>query len=255
MSPAEVELEFLIRFLDDYLQVQGFPDYPPAHNGLQVERNGPVRSIAVAVDAAEYSIQATVAEGADLLLVHHGLFWGSGIPVTGRAYRRLGALVRANVGLYSAHLPLDAHPEVGNCVELARALGFDPETRFGTYEGHAIGYEVETDESREELRQRAAEVLGGPVQLLPGGPERIRRVGIVTGGGSSFLSEAAASGVDTLLTGEASHHTYVDARELGVNVLLGGHYRTETWGVRALARRVEAELGLPWTFLDFPSEL
>lgn len=255
MVQATIELEFLLGFLDDYLEVDGFPDFPPAHNGLQVQRRGPVRRIAAAVDAAEYSIEAAVAGGADLLLVHHGLFWSGGVPVTGRAFRRLSALIGGNVGLYAAHLPLDAHPEVGNCAELARALGFEPHVRFGTYEGRSIGYEVETDETRDELRERAAAVLGGPVQLLAGGGERSRRVGIVTGGGGSFLAQAASEGLDTLLTGEASHHAHVDAEELGVNVLLGGHYRTETWGVQALARRIEAEFGLPWSFLDFPSGL
>lgn len=252
---SKVELESLLHYLDTLLEIPAFPDYSTAFNGLQVEGPSTVGRLAVAVDAAEYTVTGARDADADLLLVHHGLFWAGPLPLVGRSYRRIAPLVRANIGLYSAHLPLDAHPEVGNCAELARALGFAPRERFGRYEDRDIGFVVDADEAREELRDRAADVLEGPVQLLAGGPERVGRLGIVTGSGGSFLQDAARAGVDTLLTGEASHHTYVDARELGVNVLLGGHYRTETWGVRALARRVEERFGVPWTFLEHPSGL
>ncbi len=250
-----VELEFVIAFMNELLGVPGFPDYPGALNGLQVAAPGPVHRMGVAVDAAEYSVAGAVDAGVELLVVHHGLFWGGTAPVTGRMYARLAPLIRHDVALYSVHLPLDAHPEVGNCAELARALGIQPEERFGTHEERDIGFQGQVDEPRQRLAARAEDVLGGPVQLLPGGPERVQRVGIVTGGGGSFLEEAVKAGLDTLITGEANHHAYVDAMELGLNVLLGGHYRTETWGVKALARRVEREFGLPWTFLDYPSGL
>lgn len=252
---TEIELESVIAFLDALLGVEDFPDYRGALNGLQVAAPGPVRQVAVAVDAAEYTIRAAVQAGADLLLVHHGLFWGGAAPVTGRSYRRLSALIRGEVALYSAHLPLDAHPKVGNCAQLVRALGLEPEERFGAYEGRDIGFAVSLDEERDQLQARVAQVLGGPVQLLAGGPDRVERMGIVTGGGGSFIPAAAEAGLDTLLTGESSHHGYVDAREFGVNVLLGGHYRTETWGVKALGQAIEAEFGLPWQFLDHPSGL
>ena len=254
-TSPQVELELLIGFFDELLEVSDFPDYRGAMNGLQVHAPGPVRKLAVAVDAAEYSIQGAVSAGADLLVVHHGLFWGGGAPVTGRMYRRLAPLIKHGVGLYAAHLPLDAHPEVGNCAELARALGLQPVDRFGIYEGRAIGFQAVVDEPRQRLVARAEDVLGGPVQLLAGGPEEVRRVGIVTGGGGSFLTDAVDAGLDTLITGETNHHAYVDAMELGLNVVLGGHYRTETWGVKALARRVQREFDLPWAFLDYPSGL
>jgi dinuclear metal center YbgI/SA1388 family protein len=251
----ETELQLLTQFCDHLLGVEGFPDYGGAVNGLQVEGPARVRRVAAAVDAAEYSIQGAVDAGAQLLLVHHGLFWGGGAPLTGRLFRRIAPLIRNEVAVYSAHLPLDAHPEVGNCAQLLRALDLEPGERFGSYEEHAIGFRVEVDEGREAFRSRVADVLGGPVQLLPGGPERIGTLGVVTGGGGSFLAEAAAEGVETLLTGEGAHHTFVDAMELGLNVLLGGHYRTETWGVQALARRLEEEFGVEWVFLDYPSGL
>lgn len=251
----EVESELLLGFLDEFLDIPDFPDYPPAHNGLQVSGPGRISRIAVAVDAAEYSVAGAIAAGADLLIVHHGLFWAGSAPLTGRMYRRIEPLVRNNVGVYAAHLPLDAHPEVGNCAELVRALDLEPGPRFGTFEGRDIGFESATDESRDALVERTRQLLGGPVQLLPGGPDRIRRLAVVTGGGASFVPDAAEAGIDLLLTGEAAHHSYVDAMELGVNVLLGGHYLTETWGVKALARRIERDFGVPWEFLDHPSGL
>lgn len=269
MTP-EIEFESLISFLDTYLDLPGFPDYPGAMNGLQVEGPRVVRRLAAAVDAAEYTVRAAAEVGADLLVVHHGLFWGDALPLVGRNFRRVAPLVRQGIGVYSAHLPLDAHPEVGNCAELLRALDLNPEPRpgggapdapprpperFGQFEGRDIGFMVDVDEPRDELQARAARVLGGPVELIPGGPARVRRLAIVTGSGGSFLADAEAAGVDTLLTGEATHHTSVEARERGVNVLLGGHYRTETWGVKALARAVEDRFGIPWTFLDHPSGL
>ena len=253
-TPA-IPLPVIVEYLDALLGIPEFPDYSRAVNGLQVEGPSRVSRIAAAVDAAEYSIQGAVAAGADLLLVHHGLFWAGAAPVTGRMYRRVAPLIRHDLALYSAHLPLDAHPELGNCIRLARALELEPTARFGTYEGREIGYLTTTDESRDGFRRRVESELGPPVGILPGGPERIRRVAILTGSGAGFVEEAARVGADTLLTGEAAHHTVVDARELGVNVILAGHYRTETFGVRALAAQIETEFGIPWTFLDHPSDL
>lgn len=251
----EVEPELVFSFLDRTLDIPGFPDYSPAWNGVQVEGEGPLRTVAAAVDAGQPSIEAAVRGGFDLLLVHHGLFWIGSAPLTGRLRRRVAPLLDAGAAVYSAHLPLDAHPEVGNAAVLTRELGLEPDEAFGTFETVKVGFVAETDEGREELRGRVADLVGGPVRLIDGGPERVRRLAVVTGGGGGFIAEAAEAGVDTLLTGEGAHHTYLDARELGVNVLYAGHYATETWGVRALAARIEAEFGLPWEFLDFPSGL
>jgi len=247
--------EALFQYLDELLEIADFPDYRTALNGLQVEGGAEVESLAVAVDASEETIGAAVEAGADVLIVHHGLFWGGLEPLTGRRFRKVAALVRADLALFSVHLPLDAHPEVGNCAVLARRLGVEVDGRFGSYEGEDIGVRGELKADRGELRDRLEEVLGGPVQLLSGGPEAVRRVAVVTGAGGSFLEEAAGAGLDALITGEASHHAYVDARELGLNVYLGGHYATETWGVRALAAHLEERFDLPWTFIDAPSGL
>ena len=250
-----MKTESLLQYVDDYLGVADHPDYSGAHNGLQVSGPDEVEHLCAAVDASEETIEAAVEEGADLLVVHHGLFWGGAAPLTGRRFRKVAGLVRGGVGLYSVHLPLDAHPEVGNCALLARALGIEPEERFGEYDGAPIGWAGSWGSDREALVARLEEVVDGPVRLLPGGDGSVERVGVVTGGGGSFIEAAADAGLDALVTGEGSHHTYVDATELGVDVLYGGHYATETFGVRALTAHLAERFDLRATFLDFPSGL
>ncbi len=247
--------ESLFGFFDELLDLPGFPDYAPALNGLQVEGTRPVRHLAVAVDASQETIAAAVALDADALLVHHGLFWSGTAPLTGRLMRRVRPLIQAGVHLYSAHLPLDAHPEVGNAAVLTRTLGLEPTHPFGRYEDRHIGWALDADLPLAALSDRLVDALGGPVQVIAAGPSQVRRLAVVTGGGASFLGQAADAGIDTLVTGEASHQHYVDARELGINLVLGGHYRTETWGVRALAERAAARFGLAWSFIDRPSGL
>lgn len=245
----------LREYLDGYLRIREIPDYAGAVNGLQVEGTREVRRIAVAVDAAQATVDRAAAGGADLLLVHHGLFWDGNLAVTGRRYRRLRALMEAGVGVYSAHLPLDVHPEVGNSPVLARELGLEMRGVFGDYKGTPLGVWGETDLSREALCARLDEVLGGRVKMVPGGPERVRRVGVVTGGAGSMLPAAIDAGLDAFVTGEGAHHHFFDAEEGGINLYFGGHYATETWGVRALARHLEERFGLDWFFVDHPTGL
>ena len=184
------------------------------------------------------------------------MFWDGLRPLTGRRFRRVESLIRNGVALYSAHLPLDAHPELGNCVLLARALGLDVQGRFGEFEGRPIGFWGTPREwEPEALVRRLEAAVGGPVRVLDGGGESLAKVAVLTGGGGSFIEEAARSGMDALVTGEGSHHTFVDAHELGIHVLYGGHYATETFGVKALAAHVAERFDLEWTFLDHPSGL
>src|SRR5690606_913804 len=211
--------------------------------------------IGVAVDASEASIRAAAGRGCDVLIVHHGLFWDGNVPVTGRRYRRLRLLIERGIALYSAHLPLDVHPEVGNNVVLARELGMMVEGTFGDYKGMPVGVWGRLALSREALAARLDEVLGGRVRLLPGGPERLERVGVLTGAGGGMIAEAIAAGLDALVTGEGAHHTYFDAIEGGINVYYGGHYATETWGVRALAAHLSERFGVPTEFIDLPTGL
>lgn len=252
-----MKLESLLQYLDEYLGVADHPDYSNALNGLQVGGPEDVRHLVAAVDASEASIGAAVDRGADLLLVHHGLFWDGLRPITGRRLRRVGPLIREGVGLYSVHLPLDAHPEVGNCALLARALGIELEGTFAGYEGVDIGWWGTLPEplDAEGLQARCGQVLDGPAHLIPGGPPEIRRVGVVTGGGASFTAEAARRGLDALVTGEGSHHTHFDAMELGIHVLMGGHYATEVFGVQALAGHLAERFDLTWEFVDQPTGL
>jgi dinuclear metal center YbgI/SA1388 family protein len=250
-----MKLEDLVQYLDAYLDVRDHPDYRLAVNGLQVQGTRDVSKLAVAVDASFQTIQAAASRDVDFLIVHHGLFWSGLRPVVGRYYQKLKTLMDAGLSLYSVHLPLDGHSEVGNAAVLARALGVDVRAPFGDYEGAPIGWRGHLDMPRETLNDRIQEVTGGHVTLIPGGPIRAVDVGVVTGGGGSMIEAAAAAGLDTYITGEGPHHTFHDAMELGVNVFYAGHYATETWGVRALALHLETEHGLSWDFLDFPTGL
>lgn len=251
------ELERVVGFLDELLDVRAHPDYRTALNGLQVDGPDRVKVVASAVDTSEATITAAVDAGADLMLVHHGTFWGGLEPLVGRQFRRIRALITNEVALYSAHLPLDAHPEFGNCALLMRALDLDPSERFGEYEGAPIGWRTpSTDLTLDELTRRLSVALGGgPVHTIEGAGPKAGEVAVVTGGGGSFIAAAAAEGIDTLVTGEGAHNTFTDARELGVNVLYGGHYATETFGVRALGDELARRFDVDHTFVDVPSGL
>ena len=193
--------------------------------------------------------------GADGLLVHHGLLWGGLRPLVGPAYRRVAELIRRNIALYAAHLPLDRHPDVGNNAGLARLLGVTLRGEFGSYRGAPIGVWGELIASRDDLSRALTATLHATPRLLPFGPEQVRRVGIVTGAGGSLIPQAAAAGLDTFITGEGPHWTFFDAEELGINVFYAGHYATETVGVKALAEHVSRKYSIPWVFLDHPTGL
>ena len=253
-TPA-VALAEIARFLDEYLEVERFPDYPNALNGLQVEAPQSVERVAMAVDASE-SVIESVRDWADLLIVHHGLFWGGLQPLTGPYYRRVKLLVESGTALYSAHLPLDGHPEVGNAAVLARSLGLVSREAFGEYRGMHVGWRGTLAATPvAELAATLSALTGDRVRTLPGGPDTVTSAGIVTGGGASMLHEAAARGLDVLITGEASHHHAIEAAELGVSVLLGGHYATEVWGVKAVMALLEDRFGIESRFVDSPTGL
>src|SRR5256884_2483736 len=250
---AAIELAVLVAYLDRYLRVADVADAPHALNGLQVSNRGTVSRAAAAVDLCEATVRMAAQQGADLLLVHHGIFWGGLQPLTGRAYRRVAGLLEHNIALYSAHLPLDVHPEVGNNAVLAHRLGVARRGEFGEEYGMRIGVWGEVDIPRAVLAQRVGEVVGGHPRLMAFGPERVRRVGIVTGAAGSMIGQAAAQGLDTYITGGGAPHHFFHAEELGLNVFYPGHYATETVGVQALAERLGTEVGLPWTVLDHPA--
>lgn len=251
----------LARRLDELLAVGGHPDYPAALNGLQVDHHGPVRRLAAAVDVSRRVIEGAAAAGANFLLVHHGLFFGGAQRVVGSTWARYRALFDADMAVYAAHLPLDSHPELGNNVLLARALGLTPADRFAAYAGVPIGVAGRCELATEALLARAdafARAHGGRARASALAPGRSTlHWGICTGAGASSetLREAEQAGIDTLIVGEGPHHTAVEAPERGMVVIYAGHYATETLGVAAAAERVASEFGLPWTMVSAPTGL
>src|SRR2546428_4999937 len=225
-----MELTALVSYLDGYLRVAEVPDAPHAVNGLQVANAGAVSGLAAAVDLCEATVRMAAEQGADLLLVHHGLFWGGLQPLTGRAYRRVAGLMAQDIALYSAHLPLDLHPDVGNNAVFARQLGVSLRGEFGEEYGVRIGRWGETDVSRDALERQLAALTSSAPRLMAFGPERVRRVGIVTGAAGSMTAQAAAARLDTFVTGEGPHHTVFDAEELKLDVVYARHHATQTVG-------------------------
>jgi dinuclear metal center YbgI/SA1388 family protein len=250
-----VNLSELTDHLDRYLRIADVGDSDRAMNGLQVDNSGSVNRIAAAVDACQVTIDRATACGADLMVVHHGLFWGGLEPIAGRHASRIRRLLDNDTALYSAHIPLDVHPEVGNNAVLAAMLGIQEQQWFGEYYGQAIGLLGTLDSSLADFVDRVREHLGVEPQVIAGGPVRTARVGVVTGGGGALIRQAREAGVDTFLTGEGTHHTYFDAEEWEINLVYAGHYATETVGVKALARHLEQKFDLPWEFVDHPTGL
>ena len=252
-----VALKDLVRCADEWLEPGRYEDYPGAVNGLQFENTGRVHRIAAAVDGTLEVAKRAAAAGCDLLLVHHGLFWGKTTPWTGRRAELIRLLVRSDMAVYSQHLPLDGHLRWGNAAGLARAMGFRSWKPFFSRGAATIGVRVRLGRplGREELAARLAQVLGAVPKVLPGGPAMCREIGICTGGAGSELPHAAAEGVDTLITGEGPHWTFALSEDCGVNALYGGHYATETFGVKALAEALSRRFGVPWEFIDHPTGL
>lgn len=251
----------IVTWLDDALQIATTPDYSGALNGLQFEHAGPVHRIAAAVDASLRSVEQAADAGANLLIVHHGLFWAGAQPVRGPLHRKYRTLIARDIAVYSAHLPLDRHPVWGNNVLLAAALGLTPSETWLPYKGVPIGVTATDDLPTATLVSRATAFAAEHrhhVVTTPHAPDRrSRRIAICTGGGASSesLREAIALGADTLIVGEGPHHTAVDADEHGLVIIYAGHYATETLGVQALAAAVASRWNLPWSFLPAPTGL
>jgi len=247
--------------LDEVLRVAEIPDYSAALNGLQFANRGEVRRIATAVDFSTHVVREAVAAQAQMLLVHHGMFWGGLQPVTGITYERYASLLSHDIAVYSAHLPLDTHPDLGNNALLARRLGLEPSEGFARYKTIEVGLSGRSDVDTETLVERARQLAheaGGEVVVTPfAGTRRTHRWAICTGAGadSDTLREAVERGIDTLIVGEGPHHTAVLARDLGIVVVYAGHYATETLGIRALGDYVAKEFGVEARFLDAPTGL
>jgi dinuclear metal center YbgI/SA1388 family protein len=252
---SKAPLAAIVKHCDQILRTREIGDYDGAANGLQVENSGTVTRIAATVDASLATVKFAVAAKVDLLIVHHGLFWSPSHPWTGKKYELLQLLIKNNLAVYSSHLPLDAHPQLGNNAQLAAALGLKNLKPFFASHSQTIGFKSQTKISRAELSKKLERATGAKPKIIPGGKEICERIGIVTGGAGGDLKLAAGEGVDTFITGEGPHWTYALAEELGLNVFYGGHYVTETFGVKALAAELSKKFMLPWEFLDHPTDL
>jgi dinuclear metal center YbgI/SA1388 family protein len=244
-----------VRYANHYLRVQEIGDWPNALNGLQIENSGRVTKIGAAVDVSTRILTGAAKKDVDLLIVHHGLFWPGLQPLTGALRRLLKLAFENDIALYSAHLPLDIHPQIGNNAQLARFLGIRSTQPFLEERGQPIGLKARVSLRREDLAQKLRKTLGGPVKAFNFGPKKTNKIGIVTGAAGSEIYRVAQEKIDTFITGEAPHWAAVAAEELCMNLLLGGHYATETFGVKALAAHLSKRFKLPWEFLDFATGL
>ncbi|MGR9108897.1 MAG: Nif3-like dinuclear metal center hexameric protein [Gammaproteobacteria bacterium] len=248
MTRSELE-----QYLDVLLRPGDFDDYGP--NGLQVEGKPDIRRIAFAVSATQESVEIAAARDADAMLVHHGLFWKFHGPrvLTGAFARRIFPLVRQQINLFAYHLPLDAHPEVGNAASLAALIGLDGRHAFGDFKGCPTGVHGSLDKplTATRLKENLERVLQHPVMLASPDPQRIvRKVGIITGGANGDWPFALRAGLDAYITGEMSEHDWHEAREAGLHMFAGGHHATERYGIQALLNRIQMDFPVECFFID-----
>lgn len=254
-------LEEIDHWFRSFLHIEAFSAHDPSQNGIQVENTAPcsksITKIAVAVDACAETIQQAVQLHADLLFVHHGLFWKQTPLVTGMHYRRIALLLQHDLALYACHIPLDAHNSVGNNYGLAGMLGLQQLEPFGIWKGMAVGVKGVFPQalSLDALAERLFPHGDTPLAVLPFGPNTIKTAAIISGSGGSELLQAVEAGVDVFITGEIGHENYHTAREHGIHVIAGGHYYTETIGVSLIAKKITQELGIETVFIDVPTGL
>jgi dinuclear metal center YbgI/SA1388 family protein len=248
-------LSEIVAHCDAHLRLSEIGDYDNALNGLQLENSGMVTKVAAAVDFSTGALEMAGHRGANLLIVHHGMFWGGLRPITRTLHSQLKIALEHDIAVYSAHLPLDLHPQLGNNVLLMDALQIKNSEPFFEEKGSLLGRRAAVEITVDELARRLEEAVNGPVQALAYGPKRTRSLGIITGGGGGEIERVAGQGIDTFITGEAPHFAAVAARDLRVNLLLGGHYATETFGVKALAGHLAEKFQLDWEFIDLPTGL
>lgn len=241
-----------------FLQIDELRTIDDSLNGVQVGRlKKPLTKVAFAVDACAASIRRAAEAGAELLFVHHGMFWGSPARIEGPLLERIRSLLDADMGLYACHLPLDMHPEFGNNAQLANLLRLEDRKPFGVYHGVSIGVSGRLKQPRtaEELVAAILPDNSPPRTLIAAGPERINTLAIVSGGAPFEALQALGRGIDAFITGEPSHSIYHQVVEGGLTFIAAGHYATETWGLRAVEAKLKAETGLQTLFIDLPTGL
>jgi dinuclear metal center YbgI/SA1388 family protein len=250
-----ISLSDIVSYTDEFLRIREVGDWDNALNGLQIENSGRVTRLGAAVDVSTRVLSEAAKRNVDLLIVHHGLFWPGLQPVRSALRRQLQLAFENDIALYSAHLPLDIHPKVGNNAELVAALGLKSAQPFLEEKGQPVGLKVQVSIPRNDLVRKLRKALGGPVKVFSFGPRQTCTIGVVTGGAGSEIYRVAQENIDTFITGEAPHWAAVAAQELGMNLLLGGHYATEVFGVKALAAHLSKRFGIPWEFIDCPTGL
>ena len=248
-------LSDIVPYADRFLRIQDVGDWDNALNGLQIENSGRVTRIGAAVDVSARVLSQAGEKNVDLLIVHHGLFWPGLQPVTRSLRRQLQLAFENDMALYSAHLPLDIHPKVGNNAQLVAALGLKSAQPFREEKGQPVGLKICVSMRRDELVRKLRKALNGPVKVFDFGPKQTRAISVVTGAAGSEIYRVAEGNIDTFITGEAPHWAAVAAEELGMNLLLGGHYATEVFGVKALAAHLSKRFRIPWEFIDCPTGL
>jgi dinuclear metal center YbgI/SA1388 family protein len=248
-------LDEIVSYTNRFLRIRDVGDWDNALNGLQIENSGRVTRIGAAVDVSTRVVTEAAKKNVDFLIVHHGLFWPGLQPVTRLLRRQLQLAFEIDLALYSAHLPLDIHPKVGNNAQLVAALGLKSAQPFLEEKGQPVGLKVRASLPRSELVRKLQKVLNGPVKVFGFGPKQIRAIAVVTGAAGSEIYRVAEENIDMFITGEAPHWAAVAAEELGMNLLLGGHYATEVFGVKALAAHLSKRFGIPWEFIDCPTGL
>jgi len=242
----------LSHYLDNLLDIKEIKDSSNAMNGLQVQNTGDIKKVGLAVDLCMATIEKAVAAECNMMFVHHGMLWGGVKPIRGNFYDKISTMICENIGLYSAHLPLDMHPVLGNNKVLADQLELSELEPFGEYEGQKIGFKgCLKSLSVEELGAKLEGKLGSPVKVIGSG--EVQTLGIVSGGAADILSQAAVAGLDAYLTGEGSNHHYHEAIENECVLILAGHYATETGGVKAVGKHLEEQFGIKTEFIDYPT--
>ncbi|MBN2103177.1 Nif3-like dinuclear metal center hexameric protein [bacterium] len=248
-----MESRELAEYLDELLNVSGIED--ASLNGLQVENTRDVKIVGLAVDISQDVIRKACDMHVDFLIVHHGLFWGKSEAITGAMYQRIRLMIVNDIALYAAHLPLDVHPEFGNNVQIREITKWPATVNFGEFQGMPLGTAVTFDPPRalnkivDDLRRS----LKVEPQVWNFGPASVKKLGFISGSGIGFMDQALDAGLDTLVTGEPKHSAYWEAREAGMNVVLAGHYATETLGVKAVGRHLEEKFKLETIFIDLPT--
>ncbi len=256
---GRMNVQELEQYLNDTLKVDDFASADASMNGLQVgtPEEKEVTRVGYAVDASLETFQRAAGLSCDVLLVHHGLFWGKSMRITGAHYKRINTLLEHNISLLAYHLPLDAHPTLGNNAVMAQLLSLENTVPFGEYHGLNIGV---MGEHKEGLSlSEVSKLLGFSVEtglhLLPFGAEVVHKIAIISGGAPDEVAQAVTLGADLYITGESSHTMYSFCKEEGINMMSGGHYQSEIFGVKAVAKNLEEKFSLTCTYIDVPTRL